>query len=252
MPIRKARLSKAEQAKYFARLAQLLRAGCDVRIPDEWSEDSRALDIQIAPPHENIIRQLPNGTVAYAILVRLVALLANLILEDFGLAAAWDPDLIPLSLGKKDLYPFARDFDFTREEVLNHRIEKLLRFHHRGYLAEGWLLATGLKPIPDTYRNNTSVPVEVRFTDQFGSDHFGKADAFVERSARQKTPALRPVKVSGLFEPLVPGMRDAIEESGIITCQAEHKVPAGGARRSSAWRVSPGRESVGLPFLVKP
>jgi hypothetical protein len=160
--------------------------------------------------------------------------------------------LFPLSVNDNGLYSIRGGFCFTQGEALNHRFEKPFCFHHRGYLAEGWLLATGLKPIPDTYRNNMSVPVEVRFTDQFGSDHFGKANAFVERSARQKTPALRPVKVSGLFEPLVPGMRDAIEESGIITCQAEHKVPAGGARRSSAWRVSPGRESVGLPFLVKP
>jgi len=252
MPIRRPHLSRAELPRYLSAAQQLCAAGCDIEIPAEWREHSNAFDIHIGPPEENIIRQLPNGGVGCAVWARLIARRTGVILEDFGLAAAWDPDLIPLSLGKKDLYSFARGFDFRREEVLNHRIEKLLRFHHRGYLAEGWLVATGLKPIPDTYRNNMSVPVEVRFTDQFGSDHFGKADAFVERSARQKTPALRPVTVSGLFEPLVPGMRDAIEESGIITCQAEHKVPAGGARHSSVWRVSPGRESVELPFLVKP
>jgi hypothetical protein len=227
MPIRKARLSKPEQAKYFACLAQLLKAGCDVRIPHKWPEDSRALDIHIAPPHENIIRQLPNGIVAYAIFVRLVALRANLILEDFGLAAPWDPDLIPLSPGRKDLYFFARNFDFTRNEVLNHRIEEPLRFHHRGYLAEGWLLAVGQERIPDTYRQGMTQRLEVRLTDQFGGDHFAQADAFVERSVHQKAPALRPVKFPGLFEPLVSEMSSADERSGNFTARIKDKVPAG-------------------------
>jgi hypothetical protein len=230
MPIRKDLLSKAEHVKYIACLAQLLKAGCDVRIPSERQENSRALNIQIAPPEENIIRELPTGGVVYAIWIRLVALRAGVILEEFGLAAASDPDLIPLSPGKEGLYVFARGFDFAWEEVLNHRIEKPLRFHHRGYLAEGWLLAVGQEPIPDTYRHGMAERLEVRLTDQFGGDHFAQAGAFIERSAHKRAPALRPVKFPGLFEPLVPGMRDAIDErSGIVTRQAEDKGLAGGA-----------------------
>ncbi|HEV3438212.1 MAG TPA: hypothetical protein VG122_12680 [Gemmata sp.] len=227
MPIRKLRLSRLEEAERLVCLQQLRAEGHDVEIPEELQEHSRALDIHIGPPEENIIRQLPNGGIGCAVWARLIARRTGVILEDFGLAAAWDPDLIPLSPGKKDLYSFARGFDFTREEVLNHRIEKPLRFHHRGYLAEGWLLALGQEPIPDTYRHGMTARLEVRLTDQFGGHHFAQADAFVERSVHQKAPVLRPVKFPGLLEPLVPEMSSADERSGNVTARIKDKVPAG-------------------------
>jgi hypothetical protein len=230
MPIRKLSLNRAELPRYLSVAQQLYAAGCDIEIPAEWQKYSSALDIHLAAPEENIVRQLPTGGVGYAVWARLIAQRSGLILQNFGLAAAWDPDLIPLSPGKEGLYVFARGFDFAWEEVLNHRIEKPLRFHHRGYLAEGWLLAVGQEPIPDTYRHGMAERLEVRLTDQFGGDHFAQAGAFIERSAHKRAPALRPVKFPGLFEPLVPGMRDAIDErSGIVTRQAEDKGLAGGA-----------------------
>jgi hypothetical protein len=221
MPIMKARMSKAEeQAKYFACLAQLQKAGCDVRVPGECTEDSPVLDIQIAPPIENRILELATGGVAYAIRLGLVALRAGAILTDFGLAAPWDPDLIPLCPEREGLYSFAPGFDFGWDEVLNHRFKRPLRFHHRGGLVEGWLLALGQEPIPKAYRNGRAGELEVGFTDQFGHDHIAQAHAFVERSARRKARALRPSKSSGLWEPLVPDKGDASHErSGNLTCR---------------------------------
>jgi hypothetical protein len=66
----------------------LCALGLEVEIPAELQEDPCALDIWLAD--ENIIRQLPNKPVAYAIWARLVALRPNVILEASQLASAWD------------------------------------------------------------------------------------------------------------------------------------------------------------------
>jgi hypothetical protein len=201
MPIRKLRLSRLEEAEHLVCLKQLQAEGHSIEIPEELQEDSRALDIHIASPYINIIRQLAGGTVACAILARLVALRPNVILEDSQLSLAWDPDVFPLSNNGKSRYYFQRGFDFTREEVLNHLIEGRLCLHHRGDSVEGWLLATGLKPIPDAYRNNTSVPVDVSFTDQFGVDYVSQGYALMERSAHYKASTLRKENSAGLYAP---------------------------------------------------
>jgi len=201
MPIRKYSLSRAERVRYRSDAQQLCAIGLDIDIPEELREDSRVLDIYIAPPYINIIRQLPSGPVAYAIWVRLLALRPNVILEDSQLASGWDQDLFQISANKKGLYYLRQGFNFTRTEVLNHLIEERHCFHHRGDSVEGWLIASGLKPIPDAYRNNTPVPVDVSFTDQFGVDYVSSAYALVERSARHKAPILRKENSAGLYAP---------------------------------------------------
>jgi hypothetical protein len=54
-------------------------------------------------------------------------------------------------------------------EVLNSRIEKNLVLR-RGEIAEGWLLATGIAPIPAQYSNSAVVPLQLTFWDQFGDE----------------------------------------------------------------------------------
>jgi hypothetical protein len=201
MPIRRRSLSRAERGRYRSDAERLCAFGLDVEIPEELREDSRALELHIAPPYINIIRQLPSGLVTYAILVRLVALRPNVILEESQLASGWDQDLFQISANKKALYYLRQGFNFARAEVLNHLIEERHCFHHRGDSVEGWLLASGLKPIPDAYRNSTPVPVHVSFTDQFGVDYVSSAYALVERSAHHKAPILRKENSAGLYAP---------------------------------------------------
>jgi hypothetical protein len=225
MPIRRLSLSRAQLGRHRSAAQRLRASGLDVEIPEELQEDARAMDIHIAPPHINIVRQLSNGTVAYVIWVQLVALWARVILQDFRLAAAWDPDLMPLTDDGKGLYSFQKGFDYSRGEVLNHRLERPLFLHHRGDLVEGLLLATGLEPIPDAYQNSMGVLLEVSFMDQFKNDHPARAYAFVERSARQKARGLRRETSSGLYEPLMHGIRDAIDKrNGVVTLQVGDKV----------------------------
>lgn len=210
MPIRKARLSRAEEARYLAAAQELQAAELGCEIPGAWLENSRALDIMVNPPHENFLRELRNGQVGYAVFVRLIARRGGSILEDFVIASEWDSDLIPLRAKEKELYRFTPSFDFVWDEVLNHRIEDGLRFNRRGDMAKGWLLATGYQPIPDKYRNWMSAQVDVIFTDQFGDNHVVPAEAFVERSAHQKHLGVRPGKSARLFEPATARTRPRV------------------------------------------
>ena len=54
-------------------------------------------------------------------------------------------------------------------EVLNSPIEKNLVLR-RGEIAEGWLLTTGIAPIPAQYSNSVVVPFQLTFWDQFGDE----------------------------------------------------------------------------------
>lgn len=42
------------------------------------------------------------------------------------------------------MYRVEAAFEFAGEEVLNHRIENGLRFHHCGGVAKGWLDSRGV------------------------------------------------------------------------------------------------------------
>jgi hypothetical protein len=229
MPIRRYSLSRAERGRYRSDAEHLSAFGLDVEIPEELREDPRVLEIHIAPSYINMIRQLPSGTVAYAIWVRLVALRPNVILEDAQLASAWDQDVFQISANEKGPYYLRRGFDFTRAEVLNHLIEERHCFHHRGDSVEGWLLATGLKPIPDAYQNNTSVPVDVGFTDQFGVDCVSQGHALMERSAPYKVPTRRTGKFAGLYASSTSSVGASIGENKVSTsvCRTENTVPPG-------------------------
>jgi hypothetical protein len=227
MPIRRYSLSRAQRGRYRSDAQQLCAFGLDVEIPEELQENSRALDIHIAPSYINIIRQLAGGTVAYAIWVRLVASRPNVILEYSQLASAWDSGLLPLSADGKSLYYLHRGCDFTRAEVLNHLIEERHCFHHRGDSVEGWLLATGLKPIPDTYPNRMRVEVEVKFTDQFVVDHVSQGYAFAERSAHYKAPTQRKENFAGLYAPNLRSVSIVENKVSTPACRSEGTFPSG-------------------------
>ena len=201
MPARKARLSRMEGARYRAALQELQGAGLEVTIPEELLENSDALDIVLAPRHENFLWELPNGCTCCAIFARLLGRRGGLILEDFVIASEWGSDLIPLSAKEKSPYRVPDGFSFSWDEVLNHRFENGLRFRRRGYLAQGWLLAVSYKPIFGKYPDRMPVTLSVIFTDQFGDPHCARAEAILERSAPRVDFTKRPKEFSGLFGP---------------------------------------------------
>jgi len=123
-----------------------------------------------------------------------VAERGGIILEDFEITPAWDRDVYPCG-SEGGSYRLQYDWN----EVLNHRIENRLRFR-RGDLADGWLLATGSKPIPPQYGPGRPALLEVAFLDQFSEQHTVRREIAVERSAKTLKSAVRPRP--GLLDPV--------------------------------------------------
>ena len=129
MPVRKSRLNRVEQDEQFD-IAQVLRAqGVDIAIPEEWEKQSRFFEISISP--DSRIYELRPGVILYAIYVQLISRRNRLAVEDFDISPAWDDDVIPHGT-TGEIYRFTRALEFDRNEVLNHRLEALLRFPHIG------------------------------------------------------------------------------------------------------------------------
>jgi hypothetical protein len=198
VPIFKPRLTRREQAKYFAVAEELLAGGIVLEIPDEWRDNARALHIEIGGPPASSIYQLASGIVVYVVRAKLVAERGGIILEDFEITPAWDRDVYPCG-SEGGSYRLAAGLQYDWNEVLNHRIENRLRFR-RGDLADGWLLATGSKPIPPQYGPGRPAPLEVAFLDQFSEQHKVSGDFVVERSAKTLKSPVRPRP--GPFDPV--------------------------------------------------
>jgi hypothetical protein len=237
MPKRRTRLSKKQQARYRELALELQTMGVDCEIPEELQEYSRNLDIFGDPPWGNILRELSTGVTECAIWVRLVAPTSNLILENFRIAFERDSELIALSGNARGLYSFGNEFEFTECETLNHRIENGLHLRRPGDVAQGWLLASAHKPIPDKYRNGMITELRLTFTDQFGHDHSAQAKAILERSARLSDSGFRVNRVgTGLYggrrgEARISGATRTSNDKWQTLAREKTKVPG----RSSEW-----------------
>jgi hypothetical protein len=200
MPVRRTQLNREQKARYLAGVQDLRAAGLECEVPNELQQSSRSFDIFAAPPSENILCELPSGVTAYAIWVRLLARVSNLILESVTIESAWDPESITLWRNQRGLYRVGQAISLTEEDVLNHRIENGLHLHSPGDIAEGWVVASGFRPIPDKYRSWMITRLSLTFTDQFGHDHSVQAEATLQRGARLRDSDSRARKTQGRFE----------------------------------------------------
>ena len=209
MPIKRTRLSREEQARHLERVQELQAAGLDCEFPNELRENSRDLDILVAPFEGNILCELPLGAAAYAIWTRLTALRSNLRVEDCRIVSDWDLESIVLCQNQRGLYLVGQAISFSEEEVLNRRIENGLCFHHRGDIAEGWVVASSYTPIPEKYRDRTVTKLGLTFTDQFGHDYSAHAEAALQRRSYVKNSVSRVPKSSGRLTPGIPRIKYA-------------------------------------------
>jgi hypothetical protein len=191
MPIKKTRLNRKERASFLLRAQELEAAGIMCEIPNEMRENSHDLDIFVAEPPGNILCELPSGVTAYAIWVRLTALRNNLMLDDCQIVSEWDTESITLCPDQKGLYVVDQAVRFTQGEALNPKIENGLHFRNRGDVAHGWVVASGLKPIPDKYRDRMKTKLVITFTDQFGHPYSAQGEALLQRSCISKNSSPR-------------------------------------------------------------
>lgn len=175
-------------------LRQLHASGID--IPDGLLEDSRALDITVGQGPASSVFDSSRG-IFYAVWVRLVAEQPCTVLG-CRMRTDWDDHIVLRSFDEERRVCMLGSLSFTREEVLNHRIENVLRFERRGDWFEGMILANGLRPIPEKYLDGASVPFQLIFEDVFGEEIIYTAKLFVARTQREWLPEQRG---TGLYGP---------------------------------------------------
>jgi hypothetical protein len=183
MAILKARLNRAERRQYLASVKELQAAGLDVAIPQEWKNESVYVSTKCRLG--SVVSDVENGAVAYAICVRVVARHSRVILMECRIKTEWDtPILVPACKWRGQNFG---GVDYPDVEVLNEQIEAGLRLRCRGDMAQGLILASGRKPIPDNYRSLTSTRLELTFVDQFDEEITKEGELFVVRSASPET-----------------------------------------------------------------
>jgi hypothetical protein len=170
--------------------------GIDVEIPEEWEQTSHGLDIELAPPSESIVFEGPSGGTYYAVWVRLLALRSGLTLVGWEITTSWDDEIVAESFNSAGpIYNLGRQ-EYLRCEVLNQKIESNLSLR-RGQIAEGWILANGLRPIPPQFDDHSIAPFEVRFFDQFHSEHPAQGTLSVSR--RSPRDGMKAPRGTGLY-----------------------------------------------------
>ncbi len=215
MPVRKSRLSRAEQTEYRAAAQQLQAVGLIPPI-SEWLGSSRALNIVVFEGQASLVLDLPCGGIGYAIRVRLVAEQSELTLQNCDITAEWDGEIFMPGLDERTPVCKLGWLEYPPRDVLNQRIQDGLRFHHRGEMAEGVILAMGPKGIPPAYSHGMLVPVELTFEDQFENRIGVEAELFMDRTAKPKNAALR--RGPGLYGP------QRITESSEVAAEYLHAV----------------------------
>ena len=105
---------------------------------------------------------------------------------------------------------------YPAASVLNHPIENGLRFHRRGDMFSGMILANGLRRIPEKYLDGAIVPFQLIFEDEFGEEIIEDATLFVDRTAKPVQPAGRG---TGLY-----GRRSSSELRGSVVPGPSRKI----------------------------
>jgi hypothetical protein len=194
MPTRRLSLSRAELGRHRSAAQELCALGLDVEVerPDD-------LDIGAGPPWENMLFDVRSGGVAYyAVWLRMVARRSRVILTDYEMTTDWDDQILLLNIDERKPFCKLGSLEFEGREVLNSRLENHLRFYDQGAMVEGWLLASGLRPIPPQYRYGQTLPCQLTFWDQFHHEIGVRAYLSVLRRGTQQKVAERP-RV-GLFD----------------------------------------------------
>ena len=180
-----------------------LRFGIGLRQEElkEWSQQSRLLDIEVAPGPASMAVDLGNTGVGYAICTRLVARQPRLILPHYEITTEWDHQISILNFDERRICRLG-SLTYSRDQVLNHELINSLRFHYSGQVIEGTILAMGLRPIPVAYRTGAQISLQLTFGDSLGHEINVEAELYYERTAKRKSTALR--RGAGLYEPLTP------------------------------------------------
>ena len=170
--------------------------GIDVEVPELWLQRARPLDIFVDGGPKSFIFDLPDGRAGYVIGLRMVPRRRVTLLHYCQITTAWD-DQIMLDGGldnREGRPPMYRLFQllYPLNQVLNQRIENQLKFQGRGQMAEGFLLASGLKPFPGDYHHGMAAPIVLTLFDQNENEICQNAELFVDRTWQHERKVVHP------------------------------------------------------------
>src|SRR5579862_1152157 len=187
----KHRLSRTEQIEDFETLRELKAEGVDV---GDLDDDTIPIDIQVGSSIENTVWQTHKSSVArYACYVHLTAVTTNLAISDCKITSEFDQDIfLQTDFSKKLVFEF-HGHHFHPSTILNQRLDGL-RFNYRGQVIEGWLLASGIRPIPRELPDKRFAWVHLTFSDSLGRALQTKAPLSVLRSTRSPKAIAKPGK----------------------------------------------------------
>jgi hypothetical protein len=174
MSSRKMRLTRAEERQYLTCAREMKSEGVSIDIPQEWEDNSRLLEMTIAPPCDCEVFELARGGLRYVISV-CIRSLARCYIEHVRITVPWDADIeldfpderYPIGLLG---YP-----PLPRECILNSRIARTLKFQRAGDSVLGVILAAGVARFPPEHKSGQLVPFTLSLYDQFGTESVGTA-----------------------------------------------------------------------------
>jgi hypothetical protein len=193
MPTPKKRLSSSEEAEYFRCLREMRDEG--VSVSEDFSESGPDFHISVIGGLETLIFNLPGGLAGYAIWLRIVARKSGLIWLECEILTEFDDQIVLECFEPGGPYCQVGQSCYLKEEVLNDRFP--LRFHRRGDMIVGVIMATGLKPIPAKYFQGMMVPFILSLWDPFGNKTSISSTLSADRSTTPRPKLGRPV--SGTF-----------------------------------------------------
>jgi hypothetical protein len=163
VPIRKNHLTRSERAKYLIATKQLKDQGVIQELPTDWQELAEGVNVLVG--RTSSIYVIAAGQILYAVHVCLICQIDRFALTDFDIVADWDNDIY-CSYDETE-YKFARgSLEFDCKTVLNHRFHKALELGQQGNRLDGWLLGTGLRPVPTRYGPGHPAPLTLTFFDR--------------------------------------------------------------------------------------
>ena len=201
MPRTRWALSRAEKDEYVARAKWLAAAGAAIEISETALSPLSALRInQYGPGFHNIIVNLNPGRITVIIGVRLLAVRTGIRVCDCEYTLPWKgPELFLWTASEGSTYRLAKGLEFSRDEVLNHRIEEGMPLR-RGLPVEGVLVATGFAPLPEQYSHGVPVNVAISLIDQFDNAFPLEVELRVNRRIGGVQRAARPSEHRGLLD----------------------------------------------------
>lgn len=163
------RLSRQEEIKYLECLTQLQAEGIPVELPYAWQGTCRLFDVMVGPPGECVVWDRPNGGNFLTVYLRMLANQSGLRYPDFEIETSWDNQIVLASVDENKLEVAFGGQRYPRQEILNSRIEDNEALP-RGRVIFGYLLATGIRPIPAEHGNSAIVPFNLTLRDPFSGD----------------------------------------------------------------------------------